>query len=141
MLQRAAQAPCRAGRLSSNVRPHKLTLSELIPALRESSSDPLVLWLIQLLEEWRADASTTEDMRQSVERYFGNSWISSDPEHKQVYSLWSAFRDQCIAGRGGMTINERLFCFDLLQAWDEAPNEDARAVVRRKVDSASTLAR
>ena len=118
-----------------------MTLSELIPALRESSSDPLVLGLIQLLEEWRADASTTEDLRQSVERYFGNSWISSDPEHKQVYSLWSTFRDECIAGRGGMTMNERLFCFDLLQAWDEAPDEDARAVVRRKVDFASTLAR
>ena len=114
-----------------------MILGELIPALREASSDPVVIRLIKLLEDWRADTSTTEDLRQSVERYIGNSWIASDQDHKKVYSLWAAFRDECIAGRGGMTMNERLFCFNLLDVWDDAPDEDTRARIRRKVDFAS----
>jgi hypothetical protein len=111
-----------------------MTLGELIHALRLASSDPVVLGLVALLEEWRANASTADDLWKSVEKYLGNSWFSSDEEHKTVYVLWSAFRDECIAGRPGMTMEERLYCFDLLEAWDSASTEQGRAVVRHKVD-------
>ena len=117
-----------------------MVLGELIPALRKASSDPVVLRLIELLEEWRANASTAEDLRQSVERYIGNSWIASTQEHEVIYSLWSAFRGACIAGRGGMTMNERLYCFNLLEAWNGASDEQARAVLRHKVDFTSCSA-
>ena len=117
-----------------------MVLGELIPALREASSDPVAIRLVELLEEWRTDASTAEELRQSVERYIGNSWIASDQEHKTIYSLWSAFRDECIMGRGGMTMNERLYCFNLFEAWDGASDEKARAVVRQKVDFATSSA-
>jgi hypothetical protein len=114
-----------------------VTLSELIPALRDASSDPVVIRLTQLLEGWIADASTTEDLRHSVEQCIGNWWIASDQDQRKVYSLWSTFRDECIAGSGGMTMNERLFCFNLLDVWDDAPDETTRARIRRKVDFAS----
>ena len=111
-----------------------MVLGELIPALRKASSDPVVLQLIVLLEDWRSDASTTEDLRQSVEHYIGNTWIASTGEHEAIYSLWLAFRDECILGRGGMTMNERLFCFNLLEAWDRAPDTEARTIIQKKVD-------
>jgi len=111
-----------------------MTLGELIPAIQGASSDRTVHGLVDLLQQWRSSANTADDLHRSVERYIGNSWIASDAEHKTVYSLWSAFRDQCIAGRGGMTINERLYCFDLFDAWDSAKTEEGRAVVRRKID-------
>jgi hypothetical protein len=111
-----------------------MTLGELIPALHKASSDRVVRGLIELLEQWRTSANTADELYQSVERYIGNSWIASDEEHKTVYSLWSAFRDECIAGRRGMTINERLYCFDLFDAWDSAKTEEGRAVVRHKID-------
>ena len=111
-----------------------MTLGELIPALRKASADRVVIGLIELLEQWRSNAETADDLHQSVERYIGNSWIASDAEHKAVYSLWSAFRTLCIAGRGGMTINERLYCFDLFEAWDSANTEEGRAVIRHKID-------
>jgi hypothetical protein len=111
-----------------------MTLGELVPALRNASSDKEVRRLTELLEEWRAGAETAEELRESVERFIGNSWIASDEEHKLVYRLWSQFRDECIAGRLGMTINERLYCFNLLDAWDSAKTEDDRAAVRFKVD-------
>jgi hypothetical protein len=117
-----------------------MVLGELIIDLRKASSDPVVLRLIELLGKWRLDASTTEDLRKSVECYIGNSWIASTEEHEAVYALWSAFRNECILGRGGMTMNERLYCFNLLEAWDSAADERARAVVRHKVDFASSRA-
>ncbi len=112
----------------------QMILGEIIPALRKASSDPVVLRLIELLDDWRQDASTTEDLRQWVERYIGNSWTTSTQEHEAVYALWSAFRDECILGRGGMTMNERLYCFDLLEAWDSASDQEARTVIQQKVD-------
>ena len=115
-----------------------MTLCELIPALRKASSDQVVAQLAQLIEDWRLDTGTTEDLRQSVERFIGNTWIASTQEHEAVYALWSAFRDECILGRGGMTINERLYAFDLLEAWDSAPDEESRTAIRRKVDFAAS---
>ena len=111
-----------------------MTLGELLPALRKASSSRVIRGLIDLLEEWRTSASTADEPRRSVEKHIGNSWIASNEEHKTVYSLWSAFRDECIAGRGGMTMNERLYCFDLLDAWDSAKTEESRAVIRHKID-------
>jgi hypothetical protein len=111
-----------------------MTLGELIPALRCASSDPAVCGLVELLEEWRINFSTADELCQSVERYIGNSWMANDEEHKAVYSLWSAFRDECIAGRLGMTVNERLYCFNLFEAWDSAKTQESRALVRHKID-------
>ena len=37
-----------------------------------------------------------------------------------------------------MTMNERLYCFNLLDAWDKATDEESRGVVRRKVDFAKS---
>ena len=111
-----------------------MTLGELVSALQGASSDRTVRGLIELLDQWRSSADTADDLYRTVERYIGNSWIESETEHRTIYALWSAFRDQCIAGRGGMTINERLYCFDLLDAWDSAKTEEGRAVVRHKID-------
>jgi hypothetical protein len=114
-----------------------MVLGELAPALRKVSSDPVVLGLIDLLEEWPENSSTAEDLRQSVERYIGNTWIASTQEHETVYSLWSAFRDHCILGRSGMSMKERLYCFNLLEAWDRASNEQVRVLLQQKVDFTS----
>jgi hypothetical protein len=111
-----------------------MTLGELIPALDKASPDPVVRGLIELLKAWRTSASTADELRQSIDRYIGNSWIADNEEHKTIYLLWSAFREECIVGRGGMTINERLYCFELFDAWDNAGTEEGRAFVRQKID-------
>lgn len=118
-----------------------MTLGELIPALRAASADPQVERLAQLLEAWKADPSNTDDLHERVERFFANTSLQSDDEHARTYALWAAFRAECIAGRGGMTMNERLFCFDQLDAWDAAETEEQRMLVRRKVDFTAKPAR
>ena len=111
-----------------------MTLRELLAALPEASSDRAVRGLIDLLEQWRENADTAEDLYRTAEKYIGNTWLPSDAEHEAVYALWSAFKNQCIAGRGGMTINERLHCFDLFDAWDSAKTDEDRAAIRHKID-------
>lgn len=109
-----------------------MTLRELLTALPAASSDRMVHGLIPLLEQWRANADTAEDLYRTVEKYIGNTWLASDAEHKAVYALWTAFRNQCITGHEGMTINERLYCFDLFDASDSAKTDEDRASIRHK---------
>lgn len=111
-----------------------MTLRDLLTALPKASSDPVVHRLIDLLEQWRSNTDNAEDLYRTVDKYIGTTWIANDAEHKAVYALWSAFREKCIAGRGGMTINERLYRFDLFDAWDSAETEEDRAAIRHKID-------
>jgi hypothetical protein len=98
----------------------------------------MVAQLAQLIEDWRLDTRTTEDLQRSAERFIGDAWIAGTQEHEAVHALRSAFRDECILGRGGMTMNERLCRFDLLEAWDSAPNQESRAAIQMKVDVAES---
>ena len=111
-----------------------MILAELIAALQKTSSGRAVDGLIDLLQRWRSSADTADTLYHSAESYIENAWVDSDAEQKAVYSLWAEFRSKCISGRLGMTINERLFCFDLFGVWDRAESEDERAVVRHKID-------
>jgi len=114
-----------------------MTLGELLPALRAASTDPVVTGLTIVIEQWKSDAAPVEDLRDTVERYIGNSWIASDKEHEEVHRIWSMFRDETIDGRLAMTMNERLFAFDLFERYDASRNQEEKAVVLRKVDHES----
>ena len=98
----------------------------------------LILLEQHVLKRFRIFNHLAGTNRHTIERFIGNTWIASTQEHEAVYALWSAFRDECILGRGGMTLNERLHAFDLLEAWDSAPDEESRAAIRRKVDFAAS---
>lgn len=111
-----------------------MTLAELLSALQKKPSDPIALELLALLEAWKSSPDTADDLYQSAERLFGNSCITSETGHKKVYALWSAFTNMCISGRGGMTVNERLYCFDLFDAWDTAESDENRDFIRHKID-------
>ena len=115
-----------------------MTLGELLPALRTASTDPVVTGLTVVVEQWKSDTASVEDLRDTVERYIGNTWIASDKEHEEAYRIWSMFRDETIDGRLAMTMNERLFTFDLFERYDASPNQEEKAVVLRKVDHENT---
>ena len=116
-----------------------MTLGELLSVLRAASNDPNFTRLTVIIEQWKSEPAFVEDLRDSVERYIGNSWIASDKEHEQIYRLWSMFRDDNIRSRLAMIMNERLFAFDLFEQYETSRTQEGKAVALRKVDHANGL--
>jgi hypothetical protein len=113
-----------------------VTLKETATAIASISDDPVVQQVSQTLLCWIDENTSATELEEGLERYIGNSWIKSDTDHAQMYSLWSAFRDSAIQGISGMTMNERLYWFDLTGRFDSCDNEEDRRVVYAKVHAA-----
>lgn len=110
-----------------------MDLDELATAMRKTSSDPVVLRLSDLLSVWKDDSSDAKELESTVERYIGNTWIADTAEHEKIYSLWSQFRDDAIHGIGGMTMNERLYCFSLFPRWEGTKTDEDRKAIYAKL--------
>jgi|SRR6516162_786651 hypothetical protein len=112
-------------------RAQPMNLDELANHLRTSFSDPVVQKLAAVVLEWKTDTSTVEDLREKIDRYIGNSWISREEDHQKVYGLWSSFRDDAIGAIGGMTMNERLYWFGLFDRFDRSTKEEQLILFRK----------
>ncbi len=110
-----------------------MNLDELATAMKKTSGDPVALKLSDLVSAWKDDESNAKELESTVERYIGNSWISNTAEHKEIYSLWSQFRNDAIHGIGGMTMNERLYSFSLFPRWDSAQTDEDRKAIYAKL--------
>jgi hypothetical protein len=110
-----------------------MDLDGLATAIRQTSSDPVALKLSELLSKWKDDESNVKELESAVERYIGNTWIISTTEHEKIYRLWSQFRDDAVHGIGGMTMNERLYCFSLFPRFDGATIDQERKAIYAKL--------
>ncbi|MBN8530994.1 MAG: hypothetical protein J0L97_03925 [Alphaproteobacteria bacterium] len=110
-----------------------MILDELASSIKAASSDPVAIKLADLLSQWKDDDSNVEDLEYWVERYIGNTWISSEEEHKQIYRLWSQFKSDAVKCVRGMTMNERLFRFGLMDRFDTARTEQERKTIYAKL--------
>lgn len=110
-----------------------MDLDELAQRISAASHDPVVQRLVTILREWKHDETTVVELRESVERYLGNSWIESTNEHEDVYAQWSKFREETINLIDGMTMNERLSSFGLFRLFDACETDDDRARLYSKL--------
>ena len=110
-----------------------MDLDELAAAIKKTSSDPIALKLSDLISSWKADQLNAIELESNVERYIGNTWMADTIEHEKIYALWSQFRGDAIHGIGGMTMNERLYCFSLFPLWDDAKTEEERKAIYAKL--------
>lgn len=110
-----------------------MNLDELATAMKQTSSDPVALKLSDLVSAWKNDDSDANELENAVERYIGNTWIANTAEHKEIYGLWSRFREDAIHGIGGMTMNERLYWFSLFPRWDHAQTGEDRKTIYAKL--------
>jgi hypothetical protein len=110
-----------------------MNLDELVSAIKQTSSDSVALKLATLLSSWKDDERDANELETTVERFIGNTWIDSKTEHEKIYSLWFQFRDDAMHGIGGMTMNERLYCFSLFPRWDSAHTEEERKAIYAKL--------
>ena len=110
-----------------------MTIDETASAIGRTSPDAVVQGLARLLVEWKCNADNVDELRTQVERYMGSSWIADDSTHAAVYGLWSAFCKTAIDCIGGMSMNERLFHFGLVEKFDEASSSQAREEIYTKL--------
>jgi hypothetical protein len=111
-----------------------VAIEQDIADLRTRLSSPeaaLVDLFLNRISSWREDDSTVEELLADVDRLLGHTWFRSNEDHARVALDIARLRDT-IAGIGGMTMNERLFTFDLLERWDRA-SEPEREVLYGKV--------
>lgn len=110
-----------------------MTLDELAREIRGVSDEKLVQDLARLFEEWKRDDRNVQALETTIERFFGRVWIPREDDHAKAYGLWAAFRDDAIRCIGGMTMNERLYSFGLLERFDSCRTELEKLVVYDKV--------
>ncbi len=103
-----------------------MNIDELTKKIRSVSSESVVQGLADYLLEWKTNDKNALQLMESVERYFGNSWIENDKDYERIYKMWTDFRDEAINGIDGMTMNERLFWFGMFEMFDKAKNDDER---------------
>ena len=99
---------------------------------RLSTADAaLVDLFLKRLAGWSDDDSTVEELVDNLDRTLGHIWFSTNENHATVALFIARLRDT-IAGIGGMTMNERLYAFDLFDRWDATP-EAERDVLYKKL--------
>ena len=104
-----------------------MTLDELADAIAGTSNEPAVQRLSTLILDWKNDDTTVQDLRSRVERFIGNTWVNRDEDHKSIYAAWSNFAASEISSIQGMTMNERLYAFCLVQRFDETSTSEHRS--------------
>jgi hypothetical protein len=86
------------------------------------------------LDAWATDEVTAERLLDDLKRILGNVWFSSPAVHTAVFQALEGFAKE-VHGMSGMTVNERLFTFGLLEGWDAA-SDATRKRFRAKLGAA-----
>jgi hypothetical protein len=110
-----------------------MNLDELAKKIQDLSSDKALPGLANQLVAWKDTSASVDDLAVAIERYIGNIWIDSNQDHERVYALWSAFRKDSIESVRGMTMNERLYVFGLLDRFDALQGDTERQAMYAKV--------
>lgn len=109
------------------------TLDTLANKIQSVSDDPVIQKLASELANWKQRNDNVKQLESTVEKFIGTTWISRNEEHEQVYQLWSNFRDENIRTIHGMTMNERLFVFGLLDHFDKCKTNDEKDILYGKL--------
>jgi len=109
-----------------------MTLDQLAEAIDRISPDINGRRVAATLRDWKTDGTDVTELSSRVERNIGHTWFETDAAHHAIYNLWSRFRIEAISPIGGMTMNERLYSFSLLEVFDGSGDSE-RDVLYRKL--------
>jgi hypothetical protein len=110
-----------------------MNYDEYIDEVQKYSSDDAVSRFVAHLNNWKSNESNVIDLADSIEKFFGNSWITSEDTHSHLYQIWSSFKDAKVSGIGGMTMNERLYMFGLFERFDTCKTDTEKQVIYAKL--------
>ncbi|MES2070050.1 MAG: hypothetical protein V4488_06860 [Pseudomonadota bacterium] len=108
-----------------------MNLDELVQSIPDSEN-ALREELACLIVEWKRSAEPIEKLDYLVDKWHGNVWFQKIDDSNAFYRNWCKFKKEAISGINGMTVNERLYVFGLLELWGES-NDEFRANLRNKV--------
>jgi hypothetical protein len=104
-----------------------MNLDDLVESIHHSDID-LQKQLKFLIENWKKDSSSLEDLSLIIEKWQGNVWFSSNKNSNEFFEKWNEFKDKAINSIGGMTMNERLYWFGLFEIWDNSNSESKKTI-------------
>ena len=105
-----------------------MNLDDLTQEVRAISTDPAVQGFADQLAAWKGSSATAEGLAVALDRYIGNALVGSTQDHERLFALWSEFRRDRIAAIHGMTMNERLYSFSLLDQFYSSGDSDRQAM-------------
>ncbi len=92
--------------------------------------------LSPLLAHAVIDDNILKEIR-AIERLFSNSWIIDDSPFEEAFKNWSLFKDEYeIFSLSSMTVNERLFSLELIDAFDIACKEKNESKIKEILERA-----
>ena len=108
-----------------------MNIDELIRSIRDCSSLREVQGLANCIADWKVGETSVENLRYLGDKYLGSVWLASDELHEEVYALWQRFVHEKIEQIHGMTMNERLFTFGLMDGFDVSVGDERLAIYKR----------
>ena len=108
-----------------------MNLDELVSSIPDAEHESRVR-LAQVVDAWKNDESTVDDLEGRIEKWIGHIWFGSDAAHQKFYKVWTEFKKSGIHGIGGMTMNERLYWFSLFDSW-ESSDSAAKTIMYTKL--------
>lgn len=109
------------------------TLDTLISRIKSVSDDTIVQKLANEISNWKVSKDNVKQLESTIDRFIGTSWIAKDNHHEQVYSIWTDFKEESIKLIHGMTMNERLFAFSLMNKFDTCKTVEEQDLIYKKL--------
>jgi len=94
-----------------------MDIQQLITSVEQ---EDLRISLSESVSRWKNDQSDIYALYKTLKKWHGSVWFENDESHAEFHSFLEKFKKKSIDGIGGMTVNERLFHFGLLEEWDES---------------------
>jgi hypothetical protein len=113
-----------------------MNLDELTINIRKISKEDSIQKLVSNLKSWKTDERNVIELRENIERLLGNTWIEKRTDFDKIYGIWNEFKNSAIDGIGGMTMNERLYWFGIIDLFDNAKNDSERKKIYEKLMAA-----
>ena len=100
------------------------SLPDMISHLSMKEDDRSVAGLCAMLSLWIEDDDDVLMLRENIEHYIEGTWPGQQDGRAFVEPLWIEFCESQIKLIQGMTMNERLFAFGLLDRFDRSQSDE-----------------
>jgi len=109
-----------------------MNIDELIQ-LYENENSPVIKRIAIIINDWKISDKDVDDLVDVIEKYFGNTWIEDTKEYEKNYRIWTDFKNTEIVSLPGMTMNERLWIFGLIDRFDQLKTDGEKEIIYKKI--------